>query len=129
MQPRTEAHLVTAGRNRDLARTLLSSVDIQPPPLEWAVVIAFYAAVHDVDAYLWEKIQYAPHNHGERVKAIDTWAELKVISTSYLLLQDYAYYARYRANYRVSRNDATNLIQRDLQMVEAAVLRALTPVS
>lgn len=129
MRPRTEAHLATAERNHSLAHTLLSSVDIQPPPLEWAVVVAFYAAVHYVNAYLWEKIQYAPRNHGERVKAIDTWAELKAISSSYLVLQDYSFFARYRANFRVSRSDAIGLIQRDLPAVQAAVLCALAPAT
>lgn len=129
MRTRTEEHLATAKRNHDLARTLLFSTDIQPPPLEWAVVIAFYAAVHYVNAYLWEKMQYAPRNHGERVNAVRTWTDLKVVSASYLLLQDYAYFSRYQPNFHVSKSEATDLIQNDLPAIQIAVMRALIPTT
>ena len=45
MDPTTREHLETAARNRDIAHALINPtllVDIQPPPLDWAVVVAFY---------------------------------------------------------------------------------------
>jgi hypothetical protein len=53
MEQKTREHLETAARNRDLAHALIdpeSSIIVQPPPLDWAVVVAFYAAVHYVNA-------------------------------------------------------------------------------
>lgn len=129
MQTSTEAHLATAKRNQGLAHALLSSADIQPRPLEWSVVVAFYAAMHYINAYLWEKMQYAPHNHGERMSAVRTWTELKAVSVSYQRLQDLGYYARYRPNFHIPPSDATDLIQNDLRAVQNAVMQALAPAT
>ena len=73
MEPRTEAHLATAQHNHDFARALLEPAVARvfsSPPLEWAVVVAFYAAVHYVNAYLWERQRYEPRPHDDRENAV-----------------------------------------------------------
>ena len=50
----TQQHLVKARGNRDVADALVGPAArgvIDPPAPEWAVVAAFYAAVHFVNAY------------------------------------------------------------------------------
>lgn len=62
-------HLDRATRNRELAHVLMApalSPNMQPPPFDWAVVAAFYAAVHYVNAYLREKQRYEPRDHAGR---------------------------------------------------------------
>ncbi len=62
MEQKTADCLWTAERNSDLATELLAT-HMQTPPFDWAVVIAFYAAVHYVNAYLWERDnRYDPGN-------------------------------------------------------------------
>jgi hypothetical protein len=72
VEQRTGEHLETAERNRDLARLLLapsmaaslSTHGFRQPPYEWVAVIVFYAAVHYVNAYLWERLRLEPNDHG-----------------------------------------------------------------
>lgn len=73
MHWRTELHLATASQNRDFAAILVNTYDDAPPSLNWAAVAAFYAAVHYVNAYLWEIARVEPSNHLERAKLINTW--------------------------------------------------------
>ena len=58
MDPCTAEHLATADRFPALARALGSAPGAAlatPPPLDWALVVALYAAVQYVGAYRWEK--------------------------------------------------------------------------
>jgi hypothetical protein len=52
----TDRHIQTAERNREiaLAHLITQAHSVQPPAFEWATVIAFYAAVHFINGYLWE---------------------------------------------------------------------------
>ena len=53
VKPETIQHLETAARNRDLARALIGygpGMELHSPPFEWVAVVAFYAAVHYVNA-------------------------------------------------------------------------------
>ena len=69
LKPETEAHLTRAERNRAVARALCDpqhSMSLQPPPYDWAAIAAFYAAVHYVNAFLWERLGMAPQDHRAR---------------------------------------------------------------
>ncbi|MBA2446594.1 MAG: hypothetical protein H0V51_01065 [Chloroflexi bacterium] len=127
MDPKTSAHLETAARNRDIAALVAqsSSLDVQPPPFEWAVVVAFYSAVHYVNAYLWEKQRYEPPDHGARRNAVLRIAELRVADSAYANLRDLAHRARYRPRFRLPRADAEHVLRADLPLVERTVLGAL----
>ncbi len=53
MEAQTEAHLRLARENSTLAATLTNADDDHAHG--WSAVVAFYAAVHLVNAYLWEQ--------------------------------------------------------------------------
>ncbi len=128
MEPRTRQHLDTARRNRVIARVLVTPTvfdSIQPPPFEWAAVVAFYAAVHYVNAYLWEKLRVDPGSHDNRSRAVATHAALRRTAAAYSRLSDMAYRARYVPGFRMSRTDARELLDGNLESVRRAVHAAL----
>ena len=127
MDPKTINHLRIAERNRDLARALLDPAlgSLRPTPWEWVAVIAFYAAVHMVNAYLWQTRQYEPTNHGERWTAVRFTLPISRCSRSYRALQDAGYFARYDEMFAVSEQEARELLEVHLRRVEATVMQAL----
>ena len=66
----------------------------EKPPLEWVVVINFYAALHLVESVLAEK-GYNAKNHEDRKTYLSSVAELKRIRSYYLALQFQSEQARY----------------------------------
>ena len=70
MDQRTSEHVETAQRCRDIANLLLDATSPTPPPYEWAIVLMFYAAVHYVNAYLWERQRFEPADHLERQQMV-----------------------------------------------------------
>ena len=69
MNARTLEHLQRAERNQQLAGLYLAhaaTATIQPPPYEWVAVMAFYSAVHYVNAALWEIKGIDPGGHQNR---------------------------------------------------------------
>ena len=129
MAPTTVEHLALAERNRNLARSLLG--DEQPlQAAEWAAVVAFYAALHFVNAYLWERYGREPAGHRERNHLVRTDPVLGRCQREYLRLADNAYHARYTVGFQISRRDAQTLIDLHLGRVETIVQQALnTPPS
>lgn len=128
MKPRTREHLDTARRNRDVATALIDSgsmLGVAPPPLEWALVIAFYAAVHYVNAYLWEKLNYQPTDHATRAAAVARDATLRPISPAYVRLRELAFEARYRPGFVLPRAAVEMAVRSDLADIERRVLAAL----
>ena len=128
MELGTQEHLDTAERNRDLARALLNPTvapGLATLPYEWVAVIAFYAAVHFVNAYLWERYRVAPRNHTERGNYVRHDPVLRRCANAYGRLLDTGYKARYLRRYRVAASWADQLVNVDLADVEAAVRAAL----
>jgi hypothetical protein len=127
VDPKTVNHLRIAERNRDLARTLLDPAlsGLRPTPWEWVAVIAFYAAVHAVNAYLWESRRYVPTTHGDRRSAVRLSLPISRCSGNYRALQDAGYYARYDETFVVSEQQARTLLVVDFRHVEATVMQAL----
>lgn len=41
---------------------------IRPPPFEWGAVVAVYAAVHYVNAFLYERLGFTPDGHIEKTR-------------------------------------------------------------
>lgn len=95
-----------------------------PPPYEWAVVLMFYAAVHHVNAYLWERQRFEPADHVERQHMLRLAAVLRPVYGAYGRLRTTAYNARYRSRFRITATEAEELLA-DLDRIEAAVARAL----
>jgi hypothetical protein len=86
MKPETVEHLATAARNRDVALALTDpdALGLQPPPLEWAAVATFYAAVHYANAYLWEGHAFVPRSHRERELELARHADFATALGHYL---------------------------------------------
>ena len=105
MEQRTREHLDTAERNRELAQALLTSgasLGVSAPPAEWAAVIAFYAAVHFVNAYLWERYRIEPRDHGERSHYVRTDPILTRCMPAYNRLRDESHRSRYHRAHRLN---------------------------
>ncbi len=89
--------LATAERNRQLARALADPARelLRPPPAEWALIAAFYAAVHFVHAYLCEQQRYEPRTPADREAAVARITALRPAATSYTRLRYLGQYARH----------------------------------
>jgi hypothetical protein len=125
MQQKTSDHLATAARNRTVAGTLTGEPDAMSVSNEWAVVVAFYSAVHLVNAILWERQSLEPANHEERSRFVFRIAELRPIAQVYQRLSVNAYHARYTPEYRISSRRARRLASTDLSLIESTVVTAL----
>ena len=118
MLPETERYLAGAERNRQFARDVANTFAGHPPSLEWAAVIAFYAAIHYVNAYVWERLQYEPTSHAERVRMLVMFQELKPMLDRYRRLQDYGSRARYIPLFTLPLGRLLLLIDTDLASIE-----------
>lgn len=128
MERETSEHLQTAERNRDFARSLpnRSIGSLLPGPrYEWVTVIAFYAAVHYVNAYLWERYRVRPRNHAERGQYVTRDPVLRRCARAYDRLQDAGFKSRYTALYRIPDWRAEGLVNVDLAEVGATVRAAI----
>ena len=127
MEQKTEEHLQAARRNRDLARALLgpSVAHLRPAPWEWVAVIAFYSAIHYVNAYVWETARFEPSSHGERLARIRREPAIRHCRRRYARLQELGQLARYEATFALSEQHARELVQGNLRAIEAAVMTAL----
>jgi len=98
---------------------------LRPTPWEWVAVIAFYAAVHYVNAYLWEDRRLKPGSHGERRTAVQSDPRTSSCRASYRDLQDAGYRARYVETFTLSHQRAHALLDVHLRRVETTVMQAM----
>jgi len=125
MQQKTRDHLATADRNRTVAGHLIDDTADEPISNEWATVAAFYAAVHIVNAFLWERRTIEPRNHEERSSFVFLTGELRPIAQVYQRLSTNAHHARYTPEYRINPQRASRFVTQDLAAIESAVVIAL----
>lgn len=91
--PATSEHLGRARQNLRFAE----SFELQTTPyLDWVVTAYFYAALHLVDALLWEKDRLNPELHEHRRDYVKQKWYLRAISCEYRSLKDHSEDARYR---------------------------------
>src|SRR4051812_13984154 len=83
-------HLAAAAENKQLGLTLL----VSPLSPRWSVVLAFYSALHLVDAYL-VRVGYRPRNHEDRRASIQRLRELRPLWEDYRTLDTRSREARY----------------------------------
>jgi hypothetical protein len=88
-------------------------------------VIAFYAAVHFVNAYLWEMHRIEPRDHADRTWRVKTDPILRNCVGAYDRLRDEGYRSRYHRMRRINARQAAALVLTDLSSVEAVVLAAI----
>ncbi len=90
--PTTTEHRNRASQNLRFAE----SFDLATTPyLDWVVTVYFYAALHLVDALLWEKDNINPGNHEQRSNLVRTKWYLRGIRDEYRELKDRSVNARY----------------------------------
>jgi hypothetical protein len=91
--PTASEHLARAKQNVCFAE----SFDLKTTPyLDWVVTAYFYAALHLVDALLWEKDGLNPELHEHRRNYVKEKWYLRPISVEYRSLKDHSEDARYR---------------------------------
>ena len=115
---RTRAFLALADENYSLAVRLLNDPS---PPLRWVAVVAFYAAVHYVGAYVWELDKRELSSHPERDNEIHRDPALRRIAPHYRLLFDHGFRGRYKAYYKADFDEVAQFIHTDLAAIEACV--------
>jgi hypothetical protein len=127
VEPQTNRHLQIAERNRGIAVAYQAkgATDIQPPAYEWVAVMAFYAAVHYVNAYLWEIRRYAPPDHQNRNTLVNGDPALRQCRAEYDRLLNSGFRARYVPGFRLDEQEARDLIDVDLELVRQTVRGAL----
>ena len=128
LKPQTQAHLARAERNRAVAQALVDpqrTVQVQPPAAEWACVVAFYAAVHYVNAYLWERWNHEPHDHAVRRGFLVREPRTHGILGAYDMLADLSWNARYQPAFRPRPALAHDAVHQRLEQVRVAIHAAL----
>lgn len=127
MEHLTNRHIQTAERNRAVALAHLETQahSVQPPAYEWVAVIAFYAAVHYVNAYLWEFRRYAPSDHDSRGLLVTGDPVLRPCRYAYQQLLDAGFRARYVPGFRVLEQEARELVEAHLGEVRRVVSQGL----
>jgi len=127
MKAKTKSHLATARTNHDLAITMIAeSPGESTPSANWAVVIAFYAAMHSINAYLYEALSYEPRDHQERRNWVFMDANLKAISAQYAQLLAYSYEVRYTPGRRLNATAIQGAMQ-SLREIERHITGLLSP--
>ncbi len=124
MQLRTGDYLRTAERNRDVARELVFA-SLKVPSSDWAAVIAFYAALHFMQAYLFEKENgREPTSHKDRRNCMGTVAGLMAAEDNYNDLYDLSLKVRYQSRYRINGTTAQEALD-NMDEVERIVRKGL----
>jgi hypothetical protein len=127
VERQTDRHIRTAERNRAVALGHLNTQahSVRPPAHEWAAVIAFYAAVHYVNGYLWEIRRYAPPNHESRNLMVRGDPVLRTCQEEYRRLLDAGFRARYVPDFRLLEPAARELVEVHLGEMRRVVRKAL----
>jgi hypothetical protein len=128
VDPRAVEQLATADRFRALARALASAPGaalVTPPPRDWALVVAFYAAVQYLGAYLWEKQRVEFRSHQTREQAMRTVGALRAAEVAYVRLRRLSESTRYLHRYRPTPVVVQDALDTDLEAVRRAVRTAL----
>jgi hypothetical protein len=128
LKPQTEEHLARAERNRAVAQVFFDPQQnpaLQPPPLEWAAVAAFYAAVHYVHVLLWERWGLRPMDHPTRRGYVGRTQPLKTVLGAYDILADLAWQARYARTFRSPPAEVRQAVDGALESIRRVVYQDL----
>lgn len=122
MEAKTLAHLTKAGNNAAFAREV--AVLTPGSTANWVAVIAFHAAVHCFNAFLYERHRIEPQDHQERSRWVSNDPDLQVISPQYDALRDMACKARYEPEYNLSVKAIAAILRR-MDTLTSGVLACL----
>ena len=112
MDERTRIHLRTTSANREYALTILMDDNATTTQRNWAAVAAFYAAMHAVNAYLWEIARLEPANHRDRREIMIRWPALHPLRISYNTLFEFSVRARYEPGIATRTASLNTLVNR-----------------
>ena len=87
--------------------------------------MAFYSAVHYVNAILWEWRDLRPGTHTERTWYIENHSPLSAFKLDYRQLNSHGWHARYARGYRLQQERAQALVDVNLAQIAATVCSAL----
>ena len=118
--PSRENHLVAARANETLAMAMIETHQAHA----WAIVLAFYAALHWVDALL-ASASIHPESHSRRNLFVAR-TQLRTVIEPYQALRDFSQDARYEL-VPFSESKARALIAGELADIKSHVQRLLTP--
>lgn len=125
MEPKTRNHIECALRNEAFARWILTlSHDRPDQSNEWGVVAAFYAAVHFVNAYIWEVHRLEPRNHHQRQMHVFRDPALATMQRYYRTLAELGWAARYDPSAHMTRRILAESVS-NLEPIKAVVLHEL----
>lgn len=125
MDDRTRKHLRTAQANQEYAFSLQSDSNATSTHRNWAAVAAFYAAMHAVNAYLWEIARLEPVNHRDRREIMTRWSALQPLSGPYDSLFAFSVRARYEPGFATTTSRLNTLVNQHLTVVVAMIEREL----
>ena len=113
--PAAPAHSAAAQSNESLANHLLTTEGAN-----WALVPAFYAALHWIDAYFAVRLNHHPADHLRRERLVAVTRELDSVAARYLALRRSADRVRYNLAV-LPEADRLSLIQEDLRRIRDLV--------
>jgi hypothetical protein len=128
LKPGTIARLARAECNRQIARARCDpqqTLALQPPPLEWAAVAAFYAAVHYVNALFFERFGQPPRDHLSRRQFVARTVPLRRALDPYDQLADLGWHARYTATFQPTPRIIREAVHSDLDEIRTVVYQPL----
>lgn len=125
-EARTLSHLAKARANRAYAVEVLNDEESTQAALNWAGVAAFYAAVHYINAYLWEIARLEPAHHLDRETLIGNWPILSPASQPFRRLFTYSIDIRYAPQFQITRDDLRRMIGRDLARIAHTIEQQLS---
>jgi hypothetical protein len=128
MEERTREHIETAQQHQQLAQALLdprAASGLPESRFAWAAVAAFYAAVHYIHGYLWERHRANPRSHPARNQRVRRDPILQRCEDAYSTLQEVSLRVRYSRGSELSEALARDLGEVDLAHVEATVTAAI----
>lgn len=117
--PTTEQHK----RQFELNKATIAAVrELNPPPNDWLVTMAFYAAVHLIEGVIVENFSKGTGDHQSRKRYINMISKLKPIRADYLNLEHYSHDSRYMC--RKFKNSDVDKILESLMKIEKVVKSA-----
>ena len=128
LKPETIQHLARAEHHRAVAHALCDPQQcpgVQPPPLDWAAVAGFHAAVHYVHAFLWEQHTLNPTDHPSRAGYVARTSPLRQILGAYQLLYDLGWQARYRRTFQPKVPQVLDAVRRQLDTIRSPAYQEL----
>ena len=109
------------------SRDVANAFGRSQPSIEWSAIIAFYGAVHYINAYVWEHLRYEPESQIERLHMLETFQDLKPLIDHYRRLWDYGTRARYIPLFTLPVAILQRLLDIDLATIEQHIHGLLAP--